>query len=98
MDVGGIVVPLRLASPWGTLSFISTTTVFGTPLDVTLGRNRSRNLSAGRRDNRGCAGRRKSDYVRLARAFDIRPDAIPTCCSDRCDLAPVRADAADVSP
>jgi transcriptional regulator with XRE-family HTH domain len=33
---GGVVVPMRLASPVGELSFISTTTVFGTPLDVTL--------------------------------------------------------------
>lgn len=30
------VVPLRLATPTGVLSFISTTTVFGTPIDVTL--------------------------------------------------------------
>jgi len=30
------VVPLRLATPAGVLSFISTTTVFGTPTDVTL--------------------------------------------------------------
>jgi transcriptional regulator with XRE-family HTH domain len=33
---GAIVVPLRLATAQGVLSFISTTTVFGTPLDVTL--------------------------------------------------------------
>jgi transcriptional regulator with XRE-family HTH domain len=31
-----VVVPLRLASAFGTLSFISTTTVFGTPVDITL--------------------------------------------------------------
>jgi transcriptional regulator with XRE-family HTH domain len=30
------VVPLRLATPMGVLSFIGTTTVFGTPTDVTL--------------------------------------------------------------
>jgi transcriptional regulator with XRE-family HTH domain len=30
------VVPFRLATPAGVLSFISTTTVFGTPIDVTL--------------------------------------------------------------
>lgn len=30
------VVPMRLATPAGVLSFISTTTVFGTPIDVTL--------------------------------------------------------------
>lgn len=30
------VVPMRLATPIGVLSFISTTTVFGTPIDVTL--------------------------------------------------------------
>ena len=34
--VGGVVVPLRLATPNGVLSFISTTTVFGTPIDITL--------------------------------------------------------------
>jgi transcriptional regulator with XRE-family HTH domain len=33
---GGVVVPLRLATPAGVLSFISTTTVFGTPIDITL--------------------------------------------------------------
>jgi transcriptional regulator with XRE-family HTH domain len=31
-----VVVPLQLATPQGTLSFISTTTVFGTPVDITL--------------------------------------------------------------
>jgi len=29
-------VPFRLTTQQGTLSFISTTTVFGTPLDITL--------------------------------------------------------------
>jgi transcriptional regulator with XRE-family HTH domain len=33
---GGIAVPLRLRTPAGLMSFISTTTVFGTPIDVTL--------------------------------------------------------------
>jgi transcriptional regulator with XRE-family HTH domain len=33
---GGIAIPLVLRTPAGTLSFISTTTVFGTPVDVTL--------------------------------------------------------------
>ena len=32
----GVVVPLRLYSAAGTLAFISTTTVFGSPVDVTL--------------------------------------------------------------
>ena len=32
----GVLVPLRLHAPGGTLSFFSTTTVFGTPVDVTL--------------------------------------------------------------
>lgn len=36
IEDGGIAVPLRLASPAGPLSFISTTTVFGTATDVTL--------------------------------------------------------------
>src|SRR5690606_15084609 len=31
-----VVVPMRLRTDTATLSFISTTTVFGTPLDVTL--------------------------------------------------------------
>ncbi len=35
-EVGGVLVPLRLASPVGELSFLSTTTVFGTPTDITL--------------------------------------------------------------
>jgi transcriptional regulator with XRE-family HTH domain len=32
----GVVVPLQLATAAGVLSFLSTTTVFGTPVDVTL--------------------------------------------------------------
>jgi len=35
-DYGGVVVPLRLRTGHGVLSFFSTTTVFGTPLDITL--------------------------------------------------------------
>jgi transcriptional regulator with XRE-family HTH domain len=35
-DYAGIAVPLRLRTFAGTLSLISTTTVFGTPIDVTL--------------------------------------------------------------
>ncbi|MFP3546896.1 helix-turn-helix transcriptional regulator [Rhizobium sp. SIMBA_035] len=35
-DYSGIAVPLRLRTAAGTLSLISTTTVFGTPVDVTL--------------------------------------------------------------
>jgi hypothetical protein len=35
-DYAGIVVPLELVIPEGTLAFFSTTTVFGTPVDVTL--------------------------------------------------------------
>ena len=35
-DYGGVAMPLRLKTSMGTLSFLSTTTVFGTPVDVTL--------------------------------------------------------------
>lgn len=35
-DLGGVAVPLRLKTSLGDLAFISTTTVFGTPLDLTL--------------------------------------------------------------
>ena len=35
-DLGGVAVPLRLRTGSGILTFISTTTVFGTPRDVTL--------------------------------------------------------------
>ncbi len=35
-EYADVVVPLRLATPNGILSFFSTTMVFGTPLDVTL--------------------------------------------------------------
>jgi transcriptional regulator with XRE-family HTH domain len=35
-DYGGVLVPLRLRTDQGVLSFFSTTTVFGTPLDITL--------------------------------------------------------------
>ncbi len=35
-DFGGVIVPLRLRTEAGVLSFVSTTTIFGTPVDVTL--------------------------------------------------------------
>jgi hypothetical protein len=35
-DHAGVVIPLRLRSEHGVLSFLSTTTVFGTPVEVTL--------------------------------------------------------------
>jgi transcriptional regulator with XRE-family HTH domain len=35
-EYGGMVVPLKFVTPGGILSFLSTTTVFGTPIDVTL--------------------------------------------------------------
>ena len=36
VDYGGVMVPFRLRTDHGVLSFFSTTTVFGTPLDITL--------------------------------------------------------------
>jgi hypothetical protein len=36
LPVSGVVVPLQLRSPLGTLSFFSTTMVFGTAVDITL--------------------------------------------------------------
>jgi transcriptional regulator with XRE-family HTH domain len=35
-DYAGLAIPLRLRTTRGVLSFLSTTTVFGTPLDITL--------------------------------------------------------------
>jgi hypothetical protein len=35
-DYGGVVVPLRIVTKAGVMSFFSTTTVFGTPVEVTL--------------------------------------------------------------
>lgn len=35
-DYAGIAVPLRLQTPQGILALLSTTTVFGTPVDITL--------------------------------------------------------------
>ncbi len=35
-EYGGVVVPFRLVTEHGILAFISTTTIFGTPLDITL--------------------------------------------------------------
>ena len=35
-DYGGVIVPLKLKAGEAVLSFLSTTTVFGTPIDVTL--------------------------------------------------------------
>jgi transcriptional regulator with XRE-family HTH domain len=36
VDYGGVMVPFRLRTDYGVLSFFGTTTVFGTPLDITL--------------------------------------------------------------
>src|SRR5581483_7040008 len=36
IPMDGIAIPLRLRTPGGILSFISTVTVFGTPLEITL--------------------------------------------------------------
>lgn len=35
-DYAGVVVPIELRTPEGVLAFFSTTTVFGTPVDITL--------------------------------------------------------------
>lgn len=35
-DLSDVFVPLRLRTPTGVMSFLSTTTIFGTPVDVTL--------------------------------------------------------------
>ena len=35
-DYAGVVIPFQLVTGAGVLSFLSTTTVFGTPVDVTL--------------------------------------------------------------
>ncbi len=35
-DYGGVIVPLQMRSDAGVLSFFSTTTVFGTPVEITL--------------------------------------------------------------
>jgi transcriptional regulator with XRE-family HTH domain len=35
-DYAGVVVPFRFVTEQGVLSFISTTTIFGTPVDITL--------------------------------------------------------------
>jgi hypothetical protein len=36
VDAAAFVVPFRLITDAGTLAFFSTTTVFGTPVDITL--------------------------------------------------------------
>lgn len=36
IDYAGVAVPLQMSSDHGVLSFLSTTTVFGTPVDITL--------------------------------------------------------------
>jgi transcriptional regulator with XRE-family HTH domain len=36
VDLAGIAVPFRLRTEHGVLTFLSTTTIFGTPLDITL--------------------------------------------------------------
>ena len=51
-DPGAIAVPLCVNGPTGKMSFLSTTLVFGTPLDVTPGA-RDRDFPAGRRGDSG---------------------------------------------
>lgn len=36
LEYGGVVIPFQVQSPVGVLSFLSTTTIFGTPVEVTL--------------------------------------------------------------
>jgi hypothetical protein len=36
IDYGGVIVPLQMKSDVGVLSFFGTTTVFGTPVEITL--------------------------------------------------------------
>ena len=35
-EFAGVMIPVQFSTEQGTLSFFSTTTVFGTPLDITL--------------------------------------------------------------
>jgi len=35
-ELSNVVVPFQLVTPQGVLSFISTTTIFGSPVDITL--------------------------------------------------------------
>ena len=48
-------MPFQLATPQGVLSFISTTTIFGTPVDVTLQELAVEILLSGRCADRECA-------------------------------------------
>jgi hypothetical protein len=54
-EVLGIAMPLRLRTPAGILSFISTTTIFGTPVDVTLAGAGAGDLLSGGCDDGACA-------------------------------------------
>jgi hypothetical protein len=36
LEYAGVVVPFQLVTEHGILAFISTTTIFGTPVDITL--------------------------------------------------------------
>lgn len=65
LDYGGVAVPIRLRTPAGTLQLFSTTTVFGTPVDVTLSElaieafyPADADTAAALRDLRGAAGGR----------------------------------------
>jgi hypothetical protein len=35
-NYAGVLIPMQLRTPAGIMSFFSTTTVFGTPVDITL--------------------------------------------------------------
>jgi hypothetical protein len=74
-DYGGVVVPMRLETPVGTLQLFSTTTVFGTPVDVTLSELAIEAFYPGGRRNRrgpapphGAAGRALTGRPRPGRA------------------------------
>ena len=61
--LSGVAVPMQLHTPLGTLSFLSTTMVFGTAVDVTLSRARHRVALPRRRRNGARARAARRDAV-----------------------------------
>jgi transcriptional regulator with XRE-family HTH domain len=62
-DYAGVAVPFQLATSDGTLSFISTTTVFGTPVDITLSELALESFFPANAATADTLGRLRSTYV-----------------------------------
>jgi hypothetical protein len=67
-EYAGVVVPLQLAAEDGILNFFSATTIFGTPVDITL-------VELGCCDARAAEVLTRTDYIRYLIRLDLEQSA-----------------------